>query len=256
MTNLTNEPFARHGIDHISASSLRVFKDNLAVWIGRYLLKVPDEAGPRAWRGQAVEAGLDQALFYGASHDTAMSFVMRAWNERAQGLADDDTLKEQALLPAYLAQAMEALKDKPIPLTRQSRISITLPGIEVPLIGYTDYRWHDHGVDLKTTARIPSQASPDHVEQMSGYMMATGIPFSLVYASAKRWAVFDVTPMMAADGYDRLVESAHAMRSFLCKVEDGRDALTIVAPDYTSFYFTPPMIEAVRAAKRPVEVLP
>jgi len=250
------DPFLRHGIDHLSPSSLRLWRDNQAVWIGRYLMHVPDEAGAKAWRGSAVEAGLDQVLFLGADHELAMRAVKNAWDGRAQGLADEETLKEFEALPAFLTQAIEATKGKPIPLTRQGRIEIKLPGISVPLRGFTDYRWPDYGLDLKTTHRIPSKADPDHVAQVSAYMMDTGVPFSLVYCSTKRWSTFDVTPIMAAEGYDRLLDAAHALRSFLDHASDARDALSMVAPDYGDFFFSDAMREAVRAAKRPIETLP
>ena len=59
----TKDPFERFGIGHLSPSSLRLFRAEPACWIGRYMLKVPDEAGAGAWRGQAVEAGVDRLLF-------------------------------------------------------------------------------------------------------------------------------------------------------------------------------------------------
>ena len=253
---MPTDPFVRHGIDHLSPSSLRLWRDNQAVWIGRYLMHVPDEAGAKAWRGQAIEKGLDQVLFLGADHELAMRAVMQEWHKRAQGLADDATLKEQDALPAFMTQAIEATAGKPIPLTRQGRIEIRLPGIEVPLTGFTDYRWPEYGIDLKTTHRIPSKADPDHVAQMSAYMMDTGLPFSLVYCSTKRWSTFDITPSMAMEGYDRLLDAAHALRSFLDHSRDAHDAMSMVAPDYTHSFFTDAMREAVRAAKRPLETLP
>jgi hypothetical protein len=120
----------------------------------------------------------------------------------------------------------------------------------VPLTGFTDYRWPDHGIDLKTTHRVPSAPDPDHVAQMSAYMMDTGLPFDLVYCSTKRWAVHKVTPEMAIEGFDRLLDAALALRSFLDHARDARDALSMVAPDYADFYFSDPMREAVRNAKR------
>ena len=49
--------FERHGIKHLSASSLGLYRDQPAAWVCRYLLRVKDEAGPSAWRGSATEAG-------------------------------------------------------------------------------------------------------------------------------------------------------------------------------------------------------
>src|SRR5882672_8182279 len=121
---MTADPFTRHGIDHISPSSLRMFKENLAVWIGRYMLRVKDEAGPRAWRGRAVEAALDQHLFASASHHDALLIAQAAFYEQAAGVADEASDLEFALLGDFLKQAMDAFKDKGMPLTRQGTIKV------------------------------------------------------------------------------------------------------------------------------------
>jgi hypothetical protein len=74
----------------------------------------------------------------------------------------------------------------------------------------------------------------------------------LVYVSPKRWVRYEIVPEVAAAGYDRLVEGAQALRSFLSRVDNGIDALSMFSPNYESFYFSPSMIEAVREAKRVV----
>src|SRR5690349_11208355 len=142
--------FERHGIKHLSASSLRLYREEPAAWVCRYLLRIQDESGPGAWRGTAVEAGLDR-LLYGDNIDFAVKATNAKWDELAQGVVDERAEKEQADLVAYLKQAHEAVKARPVPLTKQSKISIDIPGIEVPLIGWVDYRWADCGLDLKTT---------------------------------------------------------------------------------------------------------
>ena len=35
----TKDPFEKHGIEHLSPSSMRLFRENLAVWTGKYLLR-------------------------------------------------------------------------------------------------------------------------------------------------------------------------------------------------------------------------
>ena len=245
---MTKDPFERHGITHLSPSSLRLYRDCPTVWAAKYLLKIPDDAGPGAWRGQAVEAGVDQLIF-GQEAGTAHEAMMQAWDERAMGQIDDDCVKEQTALPEFLLQARVAFDGLPVPLQRQARISLSIPGISVPLVGFSDYLWPDFGTDLKTTWRMPSKPDPSHVEQVACYSMFHGVPFSLTYVTPKRWTRYEITPGVAAEAYDRVIENAHAIRSLLAHVSDGYDALSLFSPDYTSFYFRPPMIEAVRAAK-------
>jgi len=242
------DPFARHGIKHLSNSSLRLFRDAPAVYIGKYLLGATDEVGPGAWRGLAVESGLDH-LLYGEDSTIAIATMKREWDRQAMGLADDKTLKEAAALEDFLVQAAVAFGGLPIPLMRQARIELPLPDISVPLIGYADYVWEDHGRDLKTTWRLPSKVDQSHVEQVAGYARYFDRSFHLVYVTPKRSNSYVVTRAMADEAFDRVIETAHALRSMLERVEDGVDALSMFAPDYDDFHFSPPMIEAVKAAK-------
>lgn len=246
-----NDPFEKHGIDHLSPSSLRLFRDAPAVWIGKYLLKAPDEAGPGAWRGQAVEAGVDRLLF-GLDGGAALEAMQNKWDEQAQGIVDPDAVKEYDALLDFLVQARTAFDGMPVPLQRQAKIELTLPGISVPLIGYSDWIWPDRGTDLKTSWRIPSAPTPAHVEQVSAYSMFHGCEFNLVYVSPRRWTRYEVTSAMAAEGWDRVCEGALALKSFLSRVDNGIDALSCFSPDYQSFYFSPSMVEAVKEAKRVV----
>ena len=87
-----SDPFERHGIDHISPSSLRLYKEAPAAWIGKYLLKAPDEVGPGAWRGLAVEAGVDQFL-YGQEGPVAVQVMQDKWDSLAMGQVDPDVAK-------------------------------------------------------------------------------------------------------------------------------------------------------------------
>ena len=242
------DPFERHGIKHLSNSSLRLFRDAPAVWIGKYMIGATDEVGPGAWRGLAVEHGLD-CLLYGDDFVTAIAAMKREWDRQAMGLADDKTLEEAAALEDFLVQAAVAFGGLPIPLMRQARVELALPGISVPLIGFADYVWEDHGRDLKTTWRLPSKADPSHIQQVASYARYFKRNFHLVYCTPKKWASYEVTQAVADEAWERVVETAHALRSMLERVEDGVDALSMFAPNYDDYHFSPPMTAAVKAAK-------
>jgi hypothetical protein len=238
--------FEKHGITHLSQSSLGLYRDQPAAWVCRYLMGIKDEAGPGAWRGTAVEAGLDHHLF--GQHELAQKAMYLAFEERAAGVADDDVAKERTALPQFLAQARLATEKHPVPLTKQSKISIDLPGIEVPVIGFVDYRWDKSGLDLKTTWRMPSEPQPAHVEQMAIYAKATGLPFSLLYVTPKKWSIHEVTTAMAEEAMERVCTGARAIRHMLSKVESAADALRLYSPDLESYRWSPPLLEAYRSA--------
>ena len=238
--------FAKHGITHLSASSLSLYRDQPAAWVAKYLCNAKDEVGPGAWRGTAVEAGLDHYLFGTPEHATKAMHL--AFEERAVGVADDSVHKERMALPEFLIQARQATLGMGTPLTKQSKISIDLPGIEVPIIGYLDYRWADRGLDLKTTWRMPSTPSPNHVEQMAIYNKATGIPFSLLYVTPKKWSFHEVTSSMADEAMERVLSGAQAIRHMLSKVDNAADALKLYSPDYDHYRWSPALIEAAKGA--------
>ena len=235
-------PFEKHNIQHLSPSSLRLYRDQPAAWVVKYLFAVKDEAGPAAWRGLAVEAGLDYLLF-GGSPQAALAVTERAFEEKAQGLADDKTVKERSALKDFLTQAADVAARHGQPLFRQKRVQISLDGIEVPLIGFIDYEWPAYGIDLKTTMRLPSVPSPAHVEQMSVYMRATGKPFWLSYVTPKRATTYEITQDMADAAWQRVAQGADAIRRMLTVSETAHDAARMFFPDLSSFYWSPPMIE-------------
>jgi hypothetical protein len=238
--------FAKHGITHLSASSLSLYRDQPAAWCAKYLCNAKDEVGPGAWRGTAVEAGLDQFLF-GAPKDASIAMSLE-FEVRAVGVADDAVHKERLALQDFLNQAQNATRDMGTPLTKQSKISIDLPGIEVPIIGYVDYRWADRGLDLKTTWRMPSTPSLTHVEQMAIYNKATGIPFSLLYVTPKKYSIHEVTSSMADEAMERVLSGAQAIRHMLSKVDNAADALRLYSPDYDHYRWSPSLIEAAKGA--------
>lgn len=234
----------RSGKPHLSYSSLSKFRAAPSVWALTYLMGIKDDAGPAAWRGIAVEAGLDQYLF--AQPENATKAMHLAFEERAAGVVDDDIAKEREALPMFLAQARLGTEKMPVPLTRQSSVSIDIPGIDIPLVGFTDYRWADRGLDLKTTWRMPSEARPDHAEQMAIYRKATGIPFSLLYVTPKKWSIHEVPESQEA--LESVYRTARALIHAIRKADDPQDFLRMYAPDFNSFYWSPPLIEAYRSA--------
>src|SRR5690349_19880222 len=127
--------FERHGIDHLSASSLALYRAEPSLWVAKYLWKVRDEAGPAAWRGSAVEAGLDAAL-YGASYDDALDVAWQAFEAKALGDMASDVMKQREVIQPCLSQAIIAIPSFGTPLARQVKIEHYLDGIEVPLIGF------------------------------------------------------------------------------------------------------------------------
>ena len=87
----------------------------------------------------------------------------------------------------YVVSALSELRQYGIPTGYQERVEIRLEDVPVPLIGYPDWTFDDHGllVDLKTTERLPSSISDAHGRQGAVYARARG-NYGMRFAYASR----------------------------------------------------------------------
>ena len=239
--------------DHISASQINRFLAEPALWLVEQLWGVKGTVGPGAWRGNACEAAMDTILFQDADSSTATAAALARFEQDAQGEIRDDIEKERVALSAYLANLLPVAKqlraEKGIPLVRQSRIELELPGIRVAVVGYVDYLWDGCGLDLKTVGRSPSfteagriKDKADHLRQMAIYNKAKGVPFSLLYATptkdkpAKSYLVSDEEHDTAMR---QIVAAARAMDKLLANAND-RERLAVMFPprDLNDYYWS------------------
>lgn len=229
-------PFARFNIDHLSPSSLNLYAANPSFWCCRYLLEMKDEAGPSASRGTAVESGLDSWL-YERDIEKAIQIAYQNFAQNTGGVVDEDHDAERDNLEPMLRQAIAALKDVPAPNARQLRMEYWIDGIEIPVIGYTDYLWPERGRDLKTTKACPSSIKADHGRQVSLYSKAFERPYSVLYVTGKRWADHPLSPEDAEQYLRDVARQARAIRHLLRKSDSAQDAARFFAPERSAFHW-------------------
>lgn len=228
--------FEKHGIKSLSPTGLLTYQANPSMWCGKYLLGWKDDAGPKAWIGNAVEAGLHSWL------NNADDFKQRALDTfilKAQGEISDEITEAMGRIPLILDQAIlsyQPRKDAGVLPLYQVKCLWWIDGIEVPCIGYLDFEWEDQIDDLKTTMAAPSSPRPDHVAQIGMYMKARNKDAGLLtYCTPKKFVQHKITTEMADEALKALVRSARAIRSLLTTVRDGRQAMSIFAPDFSDY---------------------
>jgi hypothetical protein len=188
-----------------------------------------DKAGAKAWRGSAVEAGLDLWL-YKRDFQEAVQAAFSRFETEALGDLSEDVDLERNLIPKILEQATIALKDKPEPTARQLKIEYWFDGIEIPVIGYIDYEFGDEGIDLKTTRRMPSTMWPRHARQLGLYQLARNRPYSALYVTDKK---SDIKKVEDAETHVKRLEwYAHSIRRLLSVFPNKHDASRIFAPNF------------------------
>lgn len=163
--------FEQFGIKKLSPSQLNKWNDCRGQWYASARAKVFDDAGPAAWRGDAVEAGLAAAL--AGRPDEAEAKARTAWDLREQeyaakhdGETHPDAAEYEAEIWLALPRAIEALKDYPRPTSAQGWVDARPPRCNVDIAGKFDFAFpaldnpSGPGVfclDLKTTGQLPSE---------------------------------------------------------------------------------------------------
>lgn len=237
VSRASSNPFHRHGLDHLSPSSLNTYASEKGFWCLKYLFGFRD-SGPAMWRGLAVEAGFDEFLFRGTNDSSRRS--LDRFDLEACGLCDDATLRERDKVPGMLARACadaaaHGLQSEPI--LRQFPVEYWFEGIEVPVIGVIDYEWEDFGVDLKTTGRMPTQIPDGHGRQVSLYRAARNKPYKLYYVTESKSSLREITDEQAKGYLKQLEWQAHAIRRVLSMFPEKHDVAQIFVPDFDHFYW-------------------
>jgi len=240
-------PFDDHELTYISPSSVSAYLTDRSYWIAKYIFKIESNAGPAAWRGTAVEAGLEASFF--APSKSPLAVAYQSFEGEAQGELRDDIEAERRAIPAMLEQAQKAFSRHPQkPIITQQKHLHDVPGLMVPLMGYSDFTYEDHHMDLKTTMRCPSKPKPNHAMQVSFYAKASGHDKAyLCYVTPKRNEIYRLDKDEIEENYNEIVRHAKAIQSMLLtariasEVLDDRDAKTILAEqntgDFSSFYW-------------------
>ncbi len=252
--------FETHGIEHLSASSLNVWAAQPALWIMERLLGRRTPPGITAARGKAVEHGVHLGLSNSRlSIEDCIEGAEREFIRQTALSADPRREEERKKLAGWVRGALAELRQYGTPDGYQEKIEIRLEGVGIPLIGYIDWRFSNHGliVDLKTSERFPSRIGDAHGRQGALYASAHG-NFGMRFAYAKpapgkadprQVTVYE----MSGDDVHRHLAALRAIAlslgRFLAMSSDARELAGLIVPDFDSFWWSEP---AARAAGREV----
>lgn len=236
-------PFEAHGIEHLSPSTLNTFAAAPAMFVLEKLLKRRQPVGAAAHRGTAAEAGVLAGIMSpDAPLEACVSEAMTVFREKTALSGDPRRDKEAEAIPGLVEQGILALRSYGPPSHWQAKVEWHVDGIEVPIIGFCDFFWKDHGiiVDLKTQLALASEIKTSHARQVALYAaaMSDNMDARLCYCTPKKSAVYRLENVR--EHVRALERLAHTMRRFLSVSADPQELAGIIAPDIESFYFAPP----------------
>lgn len=218
--------FQRFGIDHLSPSSLLLYRANAGLWAVQYIAKRKDNGNPAMLAGTAVEHGVD-ALLRGADLPHAKARALNTFDDNiktGEGW-DADSIKDgRARIEPMLATS--ATWTPPGPLNAwQLKVEFWFDKIPIPIIGWLDFGFDGVDIDLKTTLKCPSEPRPDHVKQVALYRAARGRAGGILYVTPKRHAYYEVDDQMMTDALVDLEAAAFSISNLLARMDGPDDVI-------------------------------
>jgi hypothetical protein len=247
--------FEKHGIDHLSPSSLNTWINAPSLWVLEKLLKFRGNMGAAGHRGTATEAGVSAGLFdHALSEDECVAVAYPVFDKLTALSGDPKRETERAAIAGMVRQGL-ALRSHGVPIRanaparfgsgEQHKVEIRLEGVGVPIIGYLDWLYPEEVLDLKTTMRVPSGMSETHLRQATVYKHAhMDRRVRFFYVSDKKAEKHTLTREQFDLATRELTQAAQRLERFLGLSGDARELAAVVPHSSESFYFNDPTTRA------------
>ena len=237
--------FERHGIHHLSASTVNLFAAEPALFVAEKLLKRRGPVGAAAHRGTASEAGIVMGLLDPtAAIADCQAHATAEFDRLTIFSGDPRRQKERDAVPCIVASGITELRQYGIPTGVQVKVKRKLPGVPLPWIGYIDIQWDQHGItlDIKSQLRLSSEISPSHARQVSLYVHDTNNQGRIAYCTPAKIGVYALENTQ--DHIAAMINVAQRLERFLSISDDPMVLAGIVVPDVDSFYYSDPVTRA------------
>jgi hypothetical protein len=228
-------------IKHHSPSSLNLFCASPAMYVLEKVIGVRQTVGAPAHRGIAVEEGVTLGLLKpGTPLEECVSAAQKKYDTVSALSGDARRQDYRASIPAMVERALSELRPYGVPSRTQGFIEWKPDGLNLPIVGYFDYEWSQHGiiVDLKTTEKLPSQNKVPHARQVSLYASSDNMDGRLTYVTPKKSATYRVENIR--EHRNALHQIALRVEKFLSLSDDPEFFKSIIVPDLESYFWHGP----------------
>lgn len=235
--------FINHNIKHTSASSINMWAEDPAAWVAKYLLAAKFTFSPAARAGVLAEDAVVAVLAKGMAEEDAVKYAVETFNKVHVFDRSEKTISRGEAIPGMVANALAELKQYGEPEFdengKQKKIEINcrVDDWSIPVIGYLDFWYPKHGlvIDLKTSARMPSELSVTHQRQHAIYKAAMGNhKVKFLFVTHKKMAIFEPED---TSGTLLQIKSILKRQDRFLRVGDAETIKSIV-PVINSYYWT------------------
>lgn len=224
-----------------SPSSCNLFCASPSMFVLEKVIGVRQPVGVPAHRGIAVEDGVTLGLLDPKASEAACVEVAFKKYDTLTALSGDKRREDcRTTIPDMVRAALKELRPYGIPSKCQGFVEVRPDGLKLPIVGYFDFEWEQHGilVDLKTTEKLPSSIKPPHARQVSFYCGTDNFDARLTYTTPKKVATYKVENIR--EHRAALFQIAQRIENFLALSNDPKFFTSITAPDIESFYWNGP----------------
>jgi hypothetical protein len=226
-----------------SPSKLNSFCTSPALFTLEYVKGIRQPANVKMHRGVAVEDGVTHGLTHPEASDKECADVALATYDARTDLDGDPRRdKVRGAISDMVGTALGELRQYGRPSSMQGLVETHPEGLKLPIIGYYDYQWDEHGIlaDLKTTEKMPGSIKFSHARQVAHYAVSDNIDARLIYVTPKKMEVFRLENVRRHR--EGLVEIAKTVEEFLEQSDDPDVLMRKVKPDLDSFYWGSPVM--------------
>jgi len=235
------------GYERHSPSKLNLFVASPAMFYLEYVLGEKQPTNVAMSRGAAVEDGVTHGLMHFTAFDTddfdeCAKVALTTYDARTALLSDERREKVRATIPDMVKTALDALLPYGRPTGMQGLVEWQPDGLLLPVIGYYDYQWDDHGilVDLKTTEKIPGSIKFSHARQVAHYAVSDNIDARLVYVTPRRIEVYRLENVRQHRNGLALI--GKSVEKFLSQSGDPEELKWHALPNLDDFYWKDPQL--------------
>jgi len=231
-----------HGIERHSPSSLNAYAAQPALYV---LERIFGKRGPPSCamhRGTAIETGIVHGLLHPDVTVKECQDIATAQFDQLAALSGDPKRdKEREAVPGIVEQGLIALLPYGVPDEVQLQVWHEIPGLKLPIMGFVDIGWTQHGIrlDIKSQLRLSSEISPAHNRQVGCYLHASNMAGRVAYLTPSKHGVYEVEN--PTQHMRDLIEIARRVERFLSLSTDPAELAALVVPDYSSFFWNDPI---------------